>query len=105
MSSKHVKFKDVEWIKGEDGIMGKTIMEGDKGFQIYVLKLGSNEKIPYHGHTTVKYNYILKGSMSDETGDYRVGDLAVNEKGSKHSVTAGKEGCEFLLFWDKNSEE
>ena len=31
--------------------------------------------------------------------EYKEGDLIINEKGSEHSLKAGKKGCEFLVIW------
>jgi quercetin dioxygenase-like cupin family protein len=53
-----------------------------------------------HKHKVSRYNYILKGSVSDGDQKYIKGDLIINKKGSEHFLKAGSEGCEFLLIWD-----
>ena len=70
-----------------------------KKFQVDLIKLEPNVKFKEHSHPDVEWIYVLKGKMSDERGTYSKNDFIVNEKGSKHSVTSGKEGCEILCCW------
>jgi len=78
----------------------KHILE--KEINVNRIELAPDEKIPYHTHKATRYNYILKGSMSDERGNYVPGDMVENIIGSSHSVTAGPEGCVFLVIWRKD---
>ncbi len=73
-----------------------------KELNINIIKLEPEEQIPYHVHKDTKYNYILKGSISDEQREYFPGDIVENIKGSGHSLKAGSGGCEFLVIWCKN---
>jgi anti-sigma factor ChrR (cupin superfamily) len=97
---KHIKFKDVKWEKTGEDILEKHLIKDEEGIHINLLKLEPNKQIPHHKHSSTKYNYILKGSMSDENGEYKEGDLGINKKGSEHSIKAGSEGCEFLVIWN-----
>ena len=101
MSKTEVKSSELEWVQAQDGTKEKVLIESEKGMQMYILKLGPGQQIPHHIHLQDKYNFILKESMSDEKGSYKVGDLVINEKDSSHTVTASSEGCEFLLIWEK----
>jgi len=74
----------------------------DKDIRINVIELEPEEQIPYHVHKDTKYNYVLKGSISDEKRDYSPGDVIENIIGSGHSLKAGLGGCEFLVIWGKN---
>ncbi len=72
-----------------------------EGIKINLIELQPGEQIPYHEHKDTKYNYILRGSMSDERGEYVQGDIVENLIDSRHSIKAGSEGCEFLVIWGK----
>jgi len=76
------------------------ILEGK--INVNRIRLAPGEQIPYHTHKATRYNYILEGSMSDERRNYVPGDMVENIKGSSHSVTAGLEGCAFLVIWKED---
>lgn len=82
-------------------IFEKKVLKSE-GININLIKLKPGQKIPFHKHKSGKYDYIMKGSLSDETGKYEEGELIVNKKGSSHLVKAGPEGCEFLVIFNKN---
>ena len=102
MSTRCIKSKDISWKKNKSNNLMKNLIN-ENGFGMDFFKLAPNEKIPMHKHPNIKYSYILKGSMSDETGEYSEGEVVVNEKDSEHSVTAGSKGCEFLVIYNENS--
>jgi anti-sigma factor ChrR (cupin superfamily) len=87
-----------KWKKNKDEVMEKTEID-DGNLHVNVIRLEPGKKIPFHTHKSTKYNYVLKGSMSDEKGSYVGGDVVENKKGTSHSVTAGEDGCEFLVIW------
>lgn len=72
-----------------------------KGIILNKISLEPNEDIPYHVHKETKYNYILKGSISDGKREFKIGDVVENLKGTGHSLKAGKQGCEFLVIWNR----
>jgi anti-sigma factor ChrR (cupin superfamily) len=102
MVNKHIKTKDVKWKKVKEDILIKYLVKDKRNFQIDIMKLEPNRQYPFHKHLTIEYIFILKGRMSDETGEYNEGDLMVNFKDSSHSVKSGHDGCEFLLIWSGN---
>jgi len=101
MSSSHIKSEDIECKETDKGVLSKDILSDDKGFKIRFFKLEAGAVIPFHSHSAREYDYVLDGVISDETGEYKKGDLVVNEKGSEHSITAGSEGAEFLVLWSE----
>jgi len=96
---KRIKTADLEWEKIQENVFEKQCIVNNKGLNISILKIQPHKKIPMHEHPDTRYNFILKGSMSDGGNEYGEGDLVINEKGSKHFLKAGSEGCEFLLIW------
>jgi anti-sigma factor ChrR (cupin superfamily) len=101
MSTGTKKFEDSDWKDVVNGVLSKDILDNDSGFNIRFFKLKPNALLPFHTHSTKEYDYILEGSVIDETGNYNKGDLVVNEKDSGHSMKAGSEGCDFLVLWDE----
>ena len=99
MSNNHIKSEDIELKNVVNGILSKELLSDDMGFKIRFFKLESNAVLPFHSHSAREYDYVLEGVISDETGEYKKGDLVVNEKGSEHSITAGPDGGEFLVLW------
>lgn len=71
----------------------------ERNFQIDIIKLEPNIKYKEHSHPDIEWVYVLKGSMSDENGEYSQGNFIVNAKGSTHSITSGKDGCEIICCW------
>ena len=102
MSDKNIESRNIEWEKVKEDILLKHLIRDERDFQIDIMKLESNRQYPSHIHSWKEYIYVLKGSMSDESGEYVVGDLIVNYRGSRHSVKSGVKGCEFLVIWDGN---
>lgn len=99
MTDKFIKTKELEWKNEEGDIFEKKCIK-ENGINIYIFKLDPNKKIPLHKHVDTRYNYILKGSMSDADNEYNEGDIVTNQKGAEHFLKAGPEGCEFLLIWN-----
>jgi anti-sigma factor ChrR (cupin superfamily) len=97
---KRIKTVDLEWEKIQEDVFEKQCIVNRDGLNISILKIEPHKEIPMHEHLDTRYNYILKGSMSDGNQEYGEGDLVINEKGSKHFLKAGPEGCEFLLIWN-----
>jgi len=100
MKDKYIKTTNIKWKEIQEDVFEKECLTGKSGLKISILKIKPNKKIPRHVHADTRYNYILKGSMSDENTKYSKGDLITNKKGSKHFLKAGRAGCEFLLIWN-----
>jgi anti-sigma factor ChrR (cupin superfamily) len=100
MKDTYIKTSKIKWKKIQKDVFEKECLISIKGLNVSILKIQPDKKIPLHKHADTRYNYILKGNMSDENTKYGKGDLIINKKGSKHSLKAGREGCEFLLIWN-----
>lgn len=99
MKDKFIKTSSLKWKEIEKDVFEKECLAGKKGLKISILKIKPGKYIARHRHADTRYNFILKGSMSDGNNEYAEGDLIVNEKGSRHFLEAGSHGCEFLLIW------
>ncbi len=100
MKDKHIKTAEIKWKEIEKNVFEKRCIVNKNGQNIFILKIEPNKKISMHKHLDTRYNFILKGSMSDGNQKYNKGDLIINKKGSKHFLKADSKGCEFLLIWD-----
>jgi len=100
MKDKYIKTTNIKWKKIQKNVFEKVCIVNKKGLNISILKIMPRKKIPMHKHADTRYNYILKGSMSDGNQKYKKGDLIINKKDSKHFLKAGHEGCEFFLIWN-----
>jgi quercetin dioxygenase-like cupin family protein len=81
----------------KDRVWEKKIMKS-KRMKINLIKLKPGQEIPMHKHKSEKYNYILRGSMNSGKKRYKKGDFVMNKKGSRHSLRAGRMGCDFLVI-------
>ncbi|MFA5871561.1 MAG: cupin domain-containing protein [Parcubacteria group bacterium] len=100
MKDKYIKTTAIKWKEIQRDVFERECLAGKGGLKISILKIKPGKYITRHVHTDTRYNYILKGSMSDENHKYGKGDLIINKKGSKHFLKAGPAGCEFLLIWN-----
>ena len=76
-----------------------------KGFKEYNLPISDNDSfkliqmdpgisVPLHSHKGKEYILVLDGSFCDEYGEYKKGDMQINDKNIKHIPTAcNKNGC------------
>ncbi len=95
-----VKTSELEWKPLRDKVMTKPLARDEgRGFQINMIRLEPNTSYEEHKHPDVEWVYVLKGSMTDERGTFGQGEFVVNEKGSRHTVSTGPDGCELLVCW------
>lgn len=99
MKDRYIRTMEIRWKEIQKDVFEKQCMKNKRGLNISILKIKPYKKISLHGHSDTRYNYILKGGMSDGNNQYGRGDLVVNKKGSEHFLKAGSRGCEFLLIW------
>jgi len=60
-----------------------------------VVRYEPGAVFPQHSHARGEEIFVLEGTFSDETGDYRAGTYIMNPPGSHHTPSS-KEGC--ILF-------
>ena len=83
--------KKRRWIA--PGIWRASIPSASRGpLETYLLRLGANRKIPLHGHEGTEMICVMKGSFSDASGRYGVGDFLELDDTVLHEPVAGPEG-------------
>jgi putative transcriptional regulator len=95
-----------------DDIPWSSLASGIKHYRIPLLKPASGDlrlikvapgaALPEHGHGGSELTLVLRGSYSDKTGTYHVGDVADLGDTIEHQPLADpKEGCICLIASDK----
>ena len=93
------RLEDVNWKSMAPGIKyfaikGLETADGSLG----LLKIAPGVNIPQHGHRGIELTYVLKGSFSDETGRFGVGDIADLDDDTEHEPIADtNEACICLI--------
>lgn len=99
MKDNYIKTNNIEWKEIEKDVFEKLCIDDKAGIKVSILKIEPHKEISMHEHADTRYNFILKGSMSDGNYECGEGDILINEKGSRHFLKAGPSGCEFILIW------
>jgi putative transcriptional regulator len=95
----------IEWTEIQPGIATHSIelSEHAKG-DLRLLRLDPGKRLPSHGHHGEELSLVLRGSYSDESGSFGVGDMSDLDDDTRHSVLAGPEGCIILIASEKKPE-
>tara|TARA_Y100001970_G_scaffold166351_1_gene203463 strand:- start:29801 stop:30439 length:639 start_codon:yes stop_codon:yes gene_type:complete len=85
-----------------DDLTWKPVYKGFKEFSLPVkdrddiklIKMDPGISVPLHSHNGKEYILVLDGSFCDEYGEYKKGDLQINDQQIRHNPTSSKnEGC------------
>jgi anti-sigma factor ChrR (cupin superfamily) len=63
-----------------------------------LIRYAAGATVPLHEHRGYEHILILRGSQSDEHGQYGTGEMIISPPGTRHTVTS-KEGCLVLAIW------
>lgn len=63
-----------------------------------LLRYAPGAQVPLHEHRGYEHILVLRGSQSDEHGEYGAGELIISPPGTRHVVTS-KQGCLALAIW------
>jgi putative transcriptional regulator len=93
---------DIEWNSLAPGIKGHPLTGLNTGSgTLSLLKIAPGMSIPEHGHQGSELTLVLKGSFSDEIGQFGVGDIADLDDTSQHQPIADtSEACICLIATD-----
>lgn len=89
----------IEWRQVAPGLSQHVIpADGYRPGVLRLLKISPGVRIPKHTHGDEELTLILRGSYTDEVGDFRHGDLADLDEDVLHSPLAtGEEPCICLI--------
>lgn len=94
------QFDDLNWEKITGRIRKATIAMNDSIYEVSVLKLAANTKIPKHTHCGSEYTLVLQGDFKDKASRYGPGEFVYQDESHEHQPIAGKEGCVCLTVTD-----
>jgi putative transcriptional regulator len=89
----------------------KTLYKGFKEFKIPIndndsvklIKMDPGTSVPLHSHNGKEYILVLDGSFCDEYGEYKKGDMQINDQQIKHNPTAcNSSGCVCLSITEND---
>lgn len=88
----------IKWKRVSPGVQQHIIALNDPRANLRLIKVAPGQALPEHSHNGSELTLVLQGSYSDETGDYRAGDLADMMGDVSHSPVADPfEGCICLI--------
>jgi len=76
------------WINVVRGIKDQKINIDDEKYRSRLMFIKAGTKIPAHTHTGEEVTVVLKGSFSDDFGQYQAGDFIVRDGSHEHSPYA-----------------
>ena len=89
----------------------KSVYKGFKEFNlpikdkdsIKIIKMDPGTSVPLHSHNGKEYILVIDGSFCDEYGEYKKGDMQINDQKIKHHPTAcEKDGCVCLSITESD---
>lgn len=66
----------------------QMILAEDHDSSVRLLYIPGGQAVPDHSHNGLELTLVLQGSFSDETGQYRVGDVEVGDQELEHTPIA-----------------
>ena len=94
-------WRDLPWKPFRDGIEISEIITGAPA--VALLRYQPGASVPRHLHTGLETIIVLKGTQSDERGDYTAGSVILNPEGTTHAVWS-TDGCVVLVQWQRPVE-
>lgn len=90
---------DIEWISSPVEGIDRKMLERDGGEvarATTVVRFAPGAKFPFHEHVQGEEFFVLEGTFSDASGDYKAGSYLRNPAGTSHSPWSD-EGCLILV--------
>jgi len=94
-----------------DKLQWKSIYKGFKEFilplndndTIKLIKMDPGTSVPLHSHNGKEYILVIDGSFCDEYGEYKKGDMQINDQNIKHHPSASdSNGCVCLSITEND---
>ena len=94
-----INTNEQEWVQSpKPGVWRKPLAreEAERGHATSIVRYDPGASFNEHGHPLGEEILVLKGTFSDETGDYEAGTYFRNPEGFRHSPFS-LQGCEILV--------
>ncbi len=92
---------DIAWRRLAPGLMHYQFTLSKRLGDLRLVKVAPGRSLPEHSHGGSELTLVLRGSYSDKTGRYGVGDVADLDENTEHQPVADPvEGCICLIASD-----
>ena len=88
------------WRSFSKGIKYVSIPNDSGSFSAWLIKMAPNARSIYHTHPGTEITLVLEGSYHDEFGQYKRGDIVINDNTVEHQPIAEDKGCLCLVATD-----
>ena len=94
-----------------DNLKWKSIYKGFREYNlplkdndiIKLIKMDPGTSVPLHSHNGKEYILVIDGSFCDEYGEYKKGDMQINDQNIKHHPSASdSNGCVCLSITESD---
>ncbi len=93
---------DIAWKRLAPGLMHYQFSLSKRLGDLRLVKVAPGRSLPEHSHGGSELTLVLRGSYSDKTGRYGVGDVADLDENTEHQPVADPvEGCICLIASDR----
>jgi putative transcriptional regulator len=94
--------EDLKWKQIYKGFSEFTPDLNDKD-ELKIIKMDPGASVPIHSHGGREYILVLSGSFCDEYGEYKKGDMQINDQNIKHHPSASdSNGCVCLSITEND---
>lgn len=90
---------DIDWVPSPVEGIDRRMLERDGGEvarATTVVRFAPGAKFPFHEHVAGEEFFVLEGTFSDDSGDYKAGSYLRNPSGTSHAPWSD-EGCTILV--------
>ena len=93
---------NINWKSVYKGFKEFTLPFEDKD-TVKLIKMEPGTSVPLHSHNGKEYILVLEGSFCDEYGEYKKGDMQINNQMIKHNpISNDKQGCVCLTITEND---
>jgi putative transcriptional regulator len=82
---------DLKWGPLGPGMRKAILWRGGHGERLWMLRAKPGIRIPRHGHNGIELTLVLSGSLTDQRGTFRRGDVEEMDSKDLHGLNVGPE--------------
>lgn len=87
--SRVINVNEIPWVEGLPGMRTRPLWSDDKsGRKAHLVQFDPGAHMPLHRHAGHELIYLIEGSLSDEHGTIRPGNIGYRPDGCVHSVSS-----------------
>lgn len=82
---------NLKWKRVSPSLKQANLESGQSQYEVCLHKIRKGGKVAEHDHRGREATVVLRGSFSDENGNYKQGDFLLKEPGQQHRPTAAQD--------------